>query len=325
MAEPTSITTTPASLSGNLAPEESKHQPYVPDTVNMPEFTWTGRPARRWTRHPLRRLVAVSAAQGRHDRVGVGAHRRAVDHAVPRLLAGLRLSPGDHPGKQHRADDRLGRRVDRLRRRRHHAGAAAARLRDGRGPRHDRVGAGRTARHPHDDPAAAGLHRQAAWQADLSRGDGLRRSAGRRREGRGHGAHGLRRLRHRARAQVLDQGVQALGRRAGTTSLPDRQGRQIRPAGRRGQRRVGAGVARRRLPDRAAHRLADDRRRLAIVLRDRPAHRHLRRQAPRAGIAGQDADPRHGTGRLEGQLPALHRRRRRGGRRHHQHDAARCR
>ena len=48
-----------------------------------------------------------------------------------------RLPPGDHPREQHRADDRLGRRVDRLRRRRHHAGPVPARVRDGRDPGDD--------------------------------------------------------------------------------------------------------------------------------------------------------------------------------------------
>ena len=55
------------------------------------------------------------------------------------------------------------------------------------GPRHDRVGPRRPARHPDDDPAAAGVHRQAARQADLSRRHRLRRGADRRREGRRDG------------------------------------------------------------------------------------------------------------------------------------------
>ena len=39
------------------------------------------------------------------------------------------------------------------------------------------LGAGRRAGHPDDDPAAPGVHRQAARHADLSRGHGLRRGA----------------------------------------------------------------------------------------------------------------------------------------------------
>jgi uncharacterized oligopeptide transporter (OPT) family protein len=40
MAEPTSITTTPPSSPGTIAPEKPGHEPYVPDAVTMPEFTW---------------------------------------------------------------------------------------------------------------------------------------------------------------------------------------------------------------------------------------------------------------------------------------------
>jgi putative OPT family oligopeptide transporter len=40
MAEPTSITTEPSSLAITATPETAKHEPYVPDRVVMPEFTW---------------------------------------------------------------------------------------------------------------------------------------------------------------------------------------------------------------------------------------------------------------------------------------------
>ncbi len=40
MAEPTSITTSPSSLPATATPDTPKHEPYVPDRVNMPEFTW---------------------------------------------------------------------------------------------------------------------------------------------------------------------------------------------------------------------------------------------------------------------------------------------
>ncbi len=56
-----------------------------------------------------------------HDRLGLDPRGRALDHAVPRLLPRVRRPPGDDPGKQHRADHRLGRRIDRLRRGRDHA------------------------------------------------------------------------------------------------------------------------------------------------------------------------------------------------------------
>jgi putative OPT family oligopeptide transporter len=40
MAEPTSITTSPSTLPPTATPDTPKHDPYVPDRVDMPEFTW---------------------------------------------------------------------------------------------------------------------------------------------------------------------------------------------------------------------------------------------------------------------------------------------
>ena len=40
MAEPTSITTSPSSPSITTAPDTAKHEPYVPDRVEVPELTW---------------------------------------------------------------------------------------------------------------------------------------------------------------------------------------------------------------------------------------------------------------------------------------------
>jgi putative OPT family oligopeptide transporter len=40
MAEPTSITKSPSSVEKTSAPDAAKHEPYVPDRVEMPEFTW---------------------------------------------------------------------------------------------------------------------------------------------------------------------------------------------------------------------------------------------------------------------------------------------
>ena len=56
-----------------------------------------GGHSRGLARHCLWGVFALPAAQGRHDRVGVGAHRRAVDHAVsgfsprPSAFAGRRF------------------------------------------------------------------------------------------------------------------------------------------------------------------------------------------------------------------------------------------
>ena len=75
------------------------------------------------------------------------------------------------------------------------AGPDAPGLRAGVDARDARGRARGPARHPDDDPAAAGVHRQAARRAPLSRGDGLRQGADRRRAGgleRPDGVPGLR-------------------------------------------------------------------------------------------------------------------------------------
>ncbi len=59
-------------------------------------------------------------------------------------------------------------------------------------PRHDGVHSGRHPRHLDDDPVATSVYRQATWQADLPRRDGVCRGAGRRREGRRDREDGLR-------------------------------------------------------------------------------------------------------------------------------------
>ena len=76
---------------------------------------------------------------------------------------------------------------------------------------HARVRAGRPARHPDDDPAAAGVHRQAARRAPLPRGDRLRQGADRRRAGRLERPDGVPRLRHRVRLPDPDAGARSSG------------------------------------------------------------------------------------------------------------------
>ena len=70
------------------------------------------------------------------------------------------------------------------------------------GARDDGRRARRPAGHPDDDPAAPGVHRQAARQVELSRRHRLCRGADRRREGRRDGHDRVRRLRHGLRLQV---------------------------------------------------------------------------------------------------------------------------
>ena len=65
-----------------------------------------------------------------------------------------------HPGKQHRADGRLGRGVDCFRCRRDDARDHDSGIRPGVHTRHARCGDGWTAGHPDDDSAAACAHRR---------------------------------------------------------------------------------------------------------------------------------------------------------------------
>ena len=91
---------------------------------------------------------------------------------------------------------------------------------------------------------------------------------------------GVRRLRHRLRPQVPDRRPCKLwsGEPAQQALHRDDDGTKIGLKGARGQRRAVARAAGRRLPDRPAHRLPDDGRGGAVVLRPRPADRHVRRE-----------------------------------------------
>ena len=70
--------------------------------------------------------------------------------------------------------------------------------------------------------------------------------------------------------KLLTKGLQAVGGRAGAKPVHRRGCGQGRPEGAARRRRAVAGNARRRLPDRPAHRLHDDGRGRAVVLRHRP-------------------------------------------------------
>ena len=127
---------TPSERAGTDLP--SAHQPYVPDHVLLPEFTW---PA-----------VLVGAVLG----IVFGASSlylvlkvgMTVSASIPVAVLSITLfrvfssafgvRRATHFGKQHRADNRLGRRVDRLRRRRDHAGPDDPRIRDGNHAGHGR-------------------------------------------------------------------------------------------------------------------------------------------------------------------------------------------
>ena len=144
-----------------------------------------GHTRRRGARHHLRRVLALPGPQGRPDGLGVGADRGALDHTLPRLLEGVQGSARRRSSKTTSC-----RRPARPASRSPSASASPCRRCSCSASRWTRSACmtvsvlGGGARHPDDDPAAAGVHRQAARQADLPRGDRLCRGAGRRREGR---------------------------------------------------------------------------------------------------------------------------------------------
>ena len=201
-------------LNGRSSPvETSGFQPYVPDKAELPELTWPAVVMGSL-------LGIVFGASSLYLLLKVGM---TVSASIPvavlaitifrGLSHGLRHPPGDDPGEQHRADGRLGRRVDRLRRRRRDAGPDAAGLRAGVDAGDARGRAGGIARHPDDDPAAAGVHRQAARRAALSRGHGLRQGADRRRAGGLQRPDGFPGFRGRVHLPDPDAGDQVLGQR----------------------------------------------------------------------------------------------------------------
>ena len=114
-----------------LTNSQPAHQPYVPDEAVLPEFTWSAVLLGAV-------LGIVFGASSLYLVLKVGM---TVSASIPVAVLSITLfrvfsrvfgfRRATHSGKQHRADDRLGGRVDRLRRGRHHAGRDAAGLRDG--------------------------------------------------------------------------------------------------------------------------------------------------------------------------------------------------
>ena len=198
MADPTDIThsrpdSAPAPSSVTVAPapsvssdEPPPHQPFVPDAANMPEFTWSA--------------VLVGAVLG----IVFGASSlylvlkvgMTVSASIPVAVLSITLFRVFSKVFGIRRATILENNIVQT------AGSAGESIAFGVGvtmpalmllgfemdigrvmvvsrPR-------RPARHPDDDPAAAGVHRQAARQAEIPRRHRLRRSADRRREGRRH-------------------------------------------------------------------------------------------------------------------------------------------
>ena len=255
-----------------------------------------------------------------------------------RLAHKLGHSRRHHPREQHRADRRLGGRIDRVRRRRDHAGDHDPRLRPGADARHAGGGAGRPARHPDDDPAAPRADRRAARRAQVPRGHGLRRGAqGRRLATSRAPRSGRRPTATRATAASAPSRATTAAARA-PSSAASALGLLYKAAmsagrlwkdtpekvfgaaaqGRLGRRRDLAGAARRRLHHRPAHRVDDVRRRRARLPGADPADQVLRRRPSRArSRPAPSRSPRWARVRSAG-LRALHRRGRGGGGRHHQ-------
>ena len=167
----------------------SEFRPYISPEQDIPEFTPKAIILGVVLRHHLRRRDGLPRAARRPDGLGVDPDRGALDR---RLQEARQV---DDPREQHRADDRLGRRVGRGRRRLH----ACRRCSSSPAARSTsatcRSSCSRRRRHPRralHDPAAPRADRQGAREAAVPGGHGLRRRPHRRREGRQPGEAGLR-------------------------------------------------------------------------------------------------------------------------------------
>ena len=160
-------------LSNN--PYLAKFKPYIPASVRLRELT------------PLPLIIGtllgmVFGASSLYLVLKVGLTVSAsipvavISITVFRLLFKVRPARRDDSRKQHRADRRFGRRVNRFRCRRDDAGDHDS----GTGSRiHARDAGGharRTARHPDDDPAAARADRGATWLSEIPGRHGVRGS-----------------------------------------------------------------------------------------------------------------------------------------------------
>ena len=207
----------------------SEFRPYISAGPGSGRVHAQGGPARRLLRHPLRRGDGLPGAARRPDRLRVGADRGPVDRGLQEDRQ------VDDPREQHRADDRLRRRVGRRGRRLHDARAALPVRRRGllQVPARSRArDLRRHARRPLHDPAAARAHRQGARQAPVPRGHGLRRRAHRRREGRQPREDGLRRRRRRRSSTSSSTESSASGtrRRSGSGRRRTRRPIPTRPS-----------------------------------------------------------------------------------------------
>ena len=116
---------------------------------------------RHAARDGLRRVVALSRAQSRADGKCVHSGGGDLDHDLPPAFQ-VRSARLDCAREQHRANRRLGRRINRVRSRRDHACNHDSRVRSRDHARHARRDSRRTDWNPDDDSAAPRAHRAAA-------------------------------------------------------------------------------------------------------------------------------------------------------------------
>ena len=134
------------------------HKPYVADSTVLPELTWSAV--------GLGALLGiVFGASSLYLSLKVGL---TVSASIPVAVMSIALFRAFGRGKGKILENNIVQttgsagRVDRLRRRRDHARPDDPGLRHEGRPGHAGRGPGRPARHPDDDPAPPGVHRQAA-------------------------------------------------------------------------------------------------------------------------------------------------------------------
>ncbi len=148
-------------------------RPFIPDKARLREFTPLPIIIGTLLGMVFGRVLALSRAQGRHHSQCFDSCRGACDHDISRSVQ-IRAARFDHSRKQHRADCRLSRRIDRVRSRRDHAGDHDSRVRSRDHACDAGRDSGRLVRHPHDDPDAPRAHRSSTWLPEISGGNGLR-------------------------------------------------------------------------------------------------------------------------------------------------------
>ena len=237
----------------------------------------------------LRGEQCLSRTQDWLDRQCVDSDRGVVDHDFPIDQQGAWRDRSADPAQQHRADDRVCRRVDRIRRGIHIAGLAAARLRASVDAGGVCGAGGRPAGRAADDSAARVADREGTSHAQVPRGYSLCRCADRRRGTRRAGENGVHGLRHRCAVQVLQFRREDVDRSA---AVDVREGDAEREEGafRRNAGRDQSGTGRCRLHCRTTRGGVSVRRRRAELLRADSSDQAVRRRFADADVSGDHSD-----------------------------------